>query len=88
MFLEIYKGSYIDDEGKRKHIREYEYLKKYLYEEPQNAKERKENREALEFAQNDIVVIYYLAQNKSTLASKRKSSRRSFVKFFELRSNI
>ncbi len=28
LFLEIYKGSYIDDEGKRKHIREYEYLKK------------------------------------------------------------
>ena len=60
LFLEIYKGSYIDDEGKRKHIKEYEYLKKYLYEEHQNAKERKENREALEFAQDDKVVIKYL----------------------------
>ncbi len=50
LYIETYKGSYYDEDGKRKHIREFEFLKRYLYENPKTAKEKKENKEALEFA--------------------------------------
>lgn len=50
LYIETYKGSYYDEDGKRKHIREFEFLKRYLHENPKTAKQKKENKEALEFA--------------------------------------
>lgn len=50
LYIETYKGSYYDEKGKRKHIREFDFLKRYLHENPKTAKEKKENKEALEFA--------------------------------------
>ena len=83
LFLEIYRGSYIDDEGKRKHIREYEYLKKYVYENPENAKERKENREALEFANNVLAIKRAeIASGKYGLHNPYKN-KGSFLSYFE-----
>jgi hypothetical protein len=43
LYLEYYKGSQLDKEGKRIHIRDFEYLKLYLHQNPKNAAEKKEN---------------------------------------------
>lgn len=50
LFIETYKGSYFDENGKRKHIREYEFLKKYLYKNPLSKEEILHNKETLIFA--------------------------------------
>lgn len=50
LFIETYKGSYFDENGKRKHIREYEFLKKYLYKNPLSKQEILHNKETLIFA--------------------------------------
>ena len=47
LFIDYYKGSIIGDDGKQAHNREFEYLKEYLYINPQNASEKKENAETL-----------------------------------------
>ena len=47
--IEFYKGSEISPEGKRRHNREYENLKKFLYDKPKNASEKKKKKK-----------IYYL----------------------------
>lgn len=56
LYIETYKGSYYDEDGKRKHIREFEFLKRYLHENPKTAKEKKENKEALEFADQVLTI--------------------------------
>ena len=50
LYLEIYKG-YIREEGKIKHIRDYEYLDYFLYEKPKNQAEKQHNAEQLKFAE-------------------------------------
>lgn len=83
LYLEIYRGSYIDEDGKRKHIREFEFLKKYLHEEPESAKERKENREALEFANNVLAIKRAdIASGKYGLHNPYKN-KGSFLTYFE-----
>ena len=52
LYIEYYKGSNIDQNGLQKHNREFEYLKLYLHEPPSTAKEKKENKETLELAEN------------------------------------
>ncbi|MCD9854511.1 hypothetical protein LUD75_07325 [Epilithonimonas sp. JDS] len=54
--MEFYKGSSIDNNGKRIHLREFEYLKMYLIAEPKNPKEKKENKETLELAENILAI--------------------------------
>ena len=50
LYLEIYKG-YNREEGKIKHIRDYEYLDYFLYEKPKNQAEKQHNAEQLKFAE-------------------------------------
>ncbi|MCZ8230403.1 site-specific integrase [Flavobacterium sp.] len=45
LFLEYYKGSTQNSEGKRIHLRDFEYLKMYPHQEPKTAAEKKENKE-------------------------------------------
>ncbi|MEC4048691.1 hypothetical protein OX284_004555 [Flavobacterium sp. SUN046] len=45
LYIEYYKGSQLDKDGKRIHIRDFEYLKLYLHQNPKTAAEKKENKE-------------------------------------------
>jgi hypothetical protein len=45
LYLEYYKGSSINKDGKRVHLRDFEYLKLYPYQDPKTANEKKENKE-------------------------------------------
>lgn len=47
LYLEYYKGSYKDENGKESHNREFEYLSKeigYLIQNPKNADEKRKNK--------------------------------------------
>ena len=46
LYIEYYKGSQLDKNGKRIHIRDFEYLKLYLHQNPKNATEKRENKES------------------------------------------
>lgn len=46
--LEFYCGSEITNDGKRKHLRSFENLDTYLIDNPKTAKEKKDNKEALD----------------------------------------
>lgn len=45
LYLEYYKGSSINTDGKRIHLRDFEYLKLYPHQEPKTAGEKNENKE-------------------------------------------
>lgn len=47
LYIEYYKGKVRDADGKQIHNREFEYLKEYLYINPKNASEKRENEETL-----------------------------------------
>ncbi|KUY30676.1 tyrosine-type recombinase/integrase [Elizabethkingia ursingii] len=82
LYIEYYKGSTIDINGKRIHLREFEYLKLYLNAEPKNAKEKKENKETLELAENILAIrkTTYI-QGKFDIKSTTKS-KRTFLNYF------
>ena len=52
LYLEYYKGSYKDNDGKEKHNREFEYLKLYLEPNPMTASKKLDNIETLKLAEN------------------------------------
>jgi integrase len=56
LYLEYYNGYSIDKNGKQKHIRNFEYLKLYLHNNPTTANEKKENNEVMELAQNILTL--------------------------------
>lgn len=41
LYIEYYKGSTSDSSGKRIHLRDFEYLKIYLYQFPKTTQEKK-----------------------------------------------
>ncbi|WPO78196.1 site-specific integrase [Flavobacterium sp. KACC 22761] len=45
LYIEYYKGSTAKADGKRVHLRDFEYLKLYPHQEPKTATEKKENKE-------------------------------------------
>ncbi len=47
LYLDYYKGSALDKNGKQIQKREFEYLKEYLYIHPKNPSEKKQNEETL-----------------------------------------
>ena len=47
LYIDYYKGSSINEKGKSESNREFEYLKEYLYINPKNASEKRENAETL-----------------------------------------
>lgn len=81
--IEYYKGSEINENGKRRHLRNFENLDSYLLSDPKTAKEKKENKEVLEFAENVLAIRKAeFAQGKFDLKSTTKS-KRTFLKYFE-----
>ncbi|MCD0477451.1 site-specific integrase [Chryseobacterium sp. LC2016-29] len=82
LYLEFYKGSSTDNNGKRIHLREFEYLKMYLAAEPKNPKEKKENKETLELAENILAIRKSnYVQGKYDLKNTTKS-KRTFLNYF------
>lgn len=82
LYIEIYKGSYYDEDGKRKHVRDFEFLKRYIHDNPKTAKEKRENKEALEFADQVLSIRkaeYHQGKYGLTNPYKRK---RTFLDFF------
>ena len=68
--------------GKRKHFRSIENIETYLFIDPKSAKERKENKEALEFAENVVAIRKAeYAQGRFELKNTAKA-KRIFLNFF------
>lgn len=87
LYIEYYKGSSTDENGKRIHLRDFEYLKIYLHAMPKNAGEKKENRENFKLAE-DILAIRkseYL-QGRYNIKDKSKA-KRPFLDYFLEKSN-
>lgn len=82
LYLEYYKGSQLDKDGKRVHIRDFEYLKLYLHQNPLSAVEKKENKET-ELLAEQILSIRKAEffQGKFDIKNTSKSKRR-FLDFF------
>ncbi len=83
LYVEYYKGSSTNLQGKRIHLRDFEYLKLYLHPEPKSVKEKKENKETLALAENIFAIrkAEYI-QGKYDLKDKVKS-KRLFLTYFE-----
>jgi|GEM_PF-1209430 len=83
LYIEYYNGSSIDQNGLQKHNREFEYLKLYLYQDPSSQKEKKENKETLELAENILAIKRsdYI-QGKYSIKNTKKG-RLSFLTYFE-----
>lgn len=56
LYIEYYKGSTIDRNGKKVHSRDFEYLKLYLHTNPFSADQKRENKETLELANNILCI--------------------------------
>lgn len=82
LYIEYYKGSQLDKDGKRIHIRDFEYLKLYLHQNPKTAAEKKENKDN-ELLSKQILSIreaeFY--QGKFDIKNTSKSKRR-FLDYF------
>ena len=82
LYIEYYKGSYIDTNGTKKHNRDFEYLKMYLHGDPKSREEKKENKETLSLAENilslrqaDVIKGKYEIKNTS-------KSKTSFLAYY------
>src|SRR5690554_6866661 len=83
LFIECYKGSETGKNGKRRHIRNREYLKMFLVANPKSAAERKENKETLVLAKKILAIReaeFY--QGRYNIKNTTKEKRR-FLDFFE-----
>lgn len=82
LYIEYYKGSQLDKNGKRIHIRDFEYLKLYLHQNPKNATEKRENKES-EINAEKIFFIRKAEffQGKFDIKNTSKS-KRCFLDFF------
>ena len=56
LFLEFYNGYRIDKNGVKKHLRKFEYLKQYVFDNPKNTEEKRKNKETLELAGNILAI--------------------------------
>lgn len=83
LYLQFYKGSTTDNEGKRSHLRDFEYLKMYLFGNPKTAKEKTHNKETLEMAEGILAIRKAeFLQGKYELKNSTKA-KRTFLKYFE-----
>ena len=82
LYIEYYKGSTVDANGKRQHLRTQEYLKIYLHQNPKTTKEKNENKENLKLAENILAIrkTDYI-QGKFEMKSTTKA-KRTFLNFF------
>lgn len=82
LYIEYYKGSSLDVNGKRTHLRDFEYLKLYLFPSPKDRNEKQKNKESLILAENILSIrkAEYL-QGKYDIKNTSKS-KRSFLNYF------
>lgn len=80
--IEYYRGSEVNSEGKRRHLRSFENLETYLFSEPKTPAEKRHNKEGLSFAENVLAIkkAEYV-QGKFDLKNTTKS-KRTFLAFF------
>ena len=83
LFIEYYKGSSTNVQGKRIHLRDFEYLKLYLHPDPKTPKEKKENKETMTLAESILAIkkAEYV-QGRYDLKDTVKS-KRTFLTYFE-----
>ena len=82
LYIEYYKGSSTDVNGKKIHLRDFEYLKLYLLSNPKDKIEKQKNKEALELAENILSIrkAEYL-QGKYDIKNTAKA-KRTFLNYF------
>jgi len=56
LFLEFYNGYRIDKNGVKKHLRKFEYLKQYVFDNPKNTEEKRKNKETIQLAENILAI--------------------------------
>ncbi|MDM1086683.1 site-specific integrase [Myroides odoratimimus] len=82
LLIEYTKGVEVTSTGKKKYIREFENLKLFLHGAPNSPKERKENKEALQMAEN-ILAIRQSENLRGKYGIKNKhKGQRCFLDFF------
>ncbi len=83
LYIEYYKGSTSDANGKRTHIRDMEYLKLYLMENPKTALDKRQNKETFALAENILAVKKSdFVQGKFKIQSTSKA-KKQFLEYFE-----
>ncbi|WP_194852343.1 site-specific integrase [Nonlabens antarcticus] len=82
LFIEYYNGSLIDESGKRKHRRSFEYLNLYLDHSSKERKLQNQNKENLELAHNILSIrkSEHL-QGKYKIANTRKKNT-NFLEYY------
>ncbi len=82
LYLESYNGSYINNNGVKKHNRTFEYLKLYILENPKTPKEKKTNKETLELAEQILALRKAdHIQGKYNIKNGRKS-KTNFLQYY------
>ena len=82
MFVEYYKGSETSADGKRRHIRDFENLKIYIYKSPKTAEEKRHNKETLALAESILAIRQSeYVQGRFDIKNKSKS-KRTFLNYF------
>lgn len=56
LFLEFYNGYRIDKNEVKKHLRKFEYLKQYVFDNPKDADENRKNKETLLLVENILAI--------------------------------
>ena len=84
LYIEYYKGSLKDKDGKEKHNRQFDYLNLYLLEDPKTADEKRSNKETLELAENILALKKSdFLTGKFNLVDKQKGKVRLYD-YFEI----
>lgn len=87
LYIESYKGSSSDENGKRVHLRDFKYLNLYQYPNPKTAIEKKNNKENLVQAENILAILKAdFAQGKYGLKNNIKA-KRPFLDYFKEKSD-
>ncbi|MDO5614796.1 MAG: site-specific integrase [Cruoricaptor ignavus] len=82
LFIQYYRGSETNAEGKRRHLRDFENLQIYLYSDPKTPQEKKENKQNLDLAEQIISIKKAeYAQGKFGIKNKTKA-KRTFLGYF------
>jgi integrase len=86
LYIESYKGSSTDENGKRIHLREFKYLNLYQYPNPKTSSEKKNNKENLAQAEDILSILKAnFAQGKYGLKNNIKA-KRPFLDYFNEKS--
>lgn len=87
LYIEYYKGHYIDPNGVNKYNRDFEYLKLYTFQDPKGSEEKKHNKETYLLADKILSLRKADAiQGKYNIKDAKKSKTR-FLDFFSKLKN-